>query len=261
LGDPIAAASMVNSSNRSSLLQPCPIAINAIMNVLQHDPTAAASYVNAMGTIEARTAIAAFHSHEYYTCNPDNDVIIANGCSGALELILSSLLCDDYDGREVSILLVPEPGVPLYRVIAESHGARVISYPLCPDQHWEIDFQQLHDVVLEIQQANRNDPMSKQRMVIRGMVVNNPSNPTGAVYSEHHLSSIVKFCNLYHIPIIADEIYGDLTFEPLAFIPIAQIAGGMGRTVPIVTASGIGKQYLLPGWRIGWICFQDKLRI
>lgn len=235
-------------------MSPCPIAIQAVANALQ-TPGHAASYVNALGTHPARVAIAAVHSSPpYHTLLPDN-VIVANGCSGALELALTALLDDDNDK---SILLVPEPGFPLYQVIAESHGARVIHYPLLPDQEWQIDLDELQAILTQYQE------------LVRAVVVNNPSNPTGAVYSLNHLRDIVHICERNRLPIVADEVYGDLVFgdgfgteetnnnrRPV-FVPLARVAARLGRNVPVITASGLGKQYLLPGWRVGWICFQDK---
>ena len=308
LGDPIAvtvdaAATPTAPSTTITpprrLLRPCPHAIRAVLTTLQSDDTsAAASYTNAIGTLAARRAIAQYHSHPDYKYDPEQDVIIASGCSGALELVLTSLLdpspptsrlchstIDDdqqhqQQHRHPSILLVPSPGFPLYRVIAESHGATVVSYPLLPHRHWEVDLVQLQSI-LEQHRHKFYDPTAGRTMVttpIRGMVINNPSNPTGAVYSTTHLQQIVRLCQHYCIPIIADEIYGDMVFPneddnnnnssynlhasppppPPAFVSLARIAAAMGRVVPVVTASGIGKQFLLPGWRIGWICFQDK---
>ena len=304
LGDPIAVATTTLSSSSLSqpqraesnhtsttttttttALLPCPLAIRAVLATMESDPTAAAAYTNAIGTLEGRTAIARYHSHPpYYTYNPETDIIIANGCSGALEILLTSLLDpshldDDGTNTSPSILLVPAPGFPLYRVIAESHGATVLSYPLLPDRQWEIDVVQLRNIIEEQQ---RHDD-GKNGPAIRGIVMNNPSNPTGAVYTTTHLQQIVRLCQEFFIPIIADEIYGDLIFpnDPSenshnnqnhndnnesnndarphpTFVSMARIAAEMGRIVPVVTASGIGKQFLLPGWRIGWICFQDK---
>lgn len=90
---------------------------------------------------------------------------------------------------------------------------------------------------------------------IRGILVNNPSNPTGCVYSKDHLESLVKFAQRHHLPIVADEVYGDLTFQR-PFLPLADVAAAR---VPVITASGIGKQYLLPGWRVGWVVFHDNI--
>ena len=142
---------------------------------------------------------------------------------------------------------------------------------------------------------------------MRGILINNPSNPTGAVFSREHLTRIVALAGKYRVPIIADEIYGDLAFGDRRFHPLADVAASTGCEVPIVTASGLGKQCechisprpfffcrrplwcairfpcdcamplrcnhvncalsispmdfhldLVPGWRLGWIVFQDN---
>ncbi|GKY91624.1 hypothetical protein MPSEU_000134300 [Mayamaea pseudoterrestris] len=229
LGDPTAAGN----------LPPCPVAIEAV-NAALHSPLHAAGYVNACGLPTAREAIAAYHSSNHHIVHADQ-VIVACGCSGALELALTALLDTD------SILLVPQPGFPLYQVIAESHGAKSIHYRLKADSSWECDLEHMQDLVDE--HGSR----------ISGVLVNNPSNPTGSVFSLKHLQDIVTFCQENQLPIVADEVYGDITFAGHAFHPMANVAAAMGRHVPVITASGIGKQFLLPGWRVGWIVFQDNI--
>lgn len=180
---------------------------------------------------------------------------------------------------------VPRPGFPLYQVIAESHGASVVHYDLLPNQRWECDLDHMEAI---IQGEEQNKKITK---VVRGILVNNPSNPCGAVYSEEHLVNIVKLAEKYQVPIIADEIYGDMTFGTNTFCPVANVAAKLGCTVPVITASGLGKQCkfdciilsflflcslslanisllisslnpttpldLVPGWRLGWIVFHD----
>jgi tyrosine aminotransferase len=85
------------------------------------------------------------------------------------------------------------------------------------------------------------------RTKIRGILINNPSNPTGAVFSRDHLHNIIQFCNKYQLPILADEVYGDITFGKNIFYPMAQVAAQCGQQVPVITTSGLAKQYLLPG--------------
>lgn len=204
------------------------------MDTVIKAPGNAAGYVNALGTLEARAAIAQHHGGGV---SPD-DVIIANGCSGALELALTALLDPG------TVLLVPRPGFPLYQVIAESHGASVAHYNLLPTRDWQCDLKHIMELVHQYPAGT-----------VRGIVVNNPSNPTGSVYSKEHLEDIVDLARSLHVPIIADEVYGDLTFGDNEFHPMATVARGR---VPIITASGLAKQYLLPGWRVGWIVFHDR---
>ena len=129
--------------------------------------------------------------------------------------------------------------------MAESQGASVVHYRLDPSNKWQCDLDHLTEI------------MSKHSN-IRGMVVNNPSSPTGAVFSEDHIKKILEFACTHRLPIIADEVYGDMTFGEDKFFPIAQVAAKVGREVPIMTTSGLSKQYMLPGWRVGWLTFHDK---
>ena len=137
---------------------------------------------------------------------------------------------------------VPRPGFPLYQVIAESHGASVVHYDLLPDKGWECDLNHMESIILGEEQRTKASSFMNYRKVVRGILVNNPSNPTGAVYSEEHLMQIVKLASKYQIPIVADEIYGDMTFGEKAFHPMANVASKLGYTVPVITASGLGKQ-------------------
>ena len=215
LGDPTTYGNM----------PPCPTIIKAITQSL-NSPGIAAGYVNACGTPEARAAIASHHS-----ASPD-DVIVANGASGALELALTALL------DEGSILLVPRPGFPLYGVIAQSHGASVVQYDLLPDREWECDLDHIESILIELDKR----PDKENERLVRGILINNPSNPTGAVYSREHLMKVAQLAAKYRIPIISDEIYGDMTLNGRAFHPMADIVDELDKIVPVITASGIGKQ-------------------
>ena len=161
---------------------------------------------------------------------------------------------------------MPRPGFPLYQVIAESHGSTVVHYDLLPDNGWECDLNHMESIILgeelkkktKMKDENEDASSSSSNKVVRAILVNNPSNPTGAVYTEEHLMQIIKLAEKYQVPIVADEIYGDMTFGSNVFHPMANVAAKMGYEVPIITASGLGKQYLVPGWRLGWIVFQDS---
>jgi tyrosine aminotransferase len=237
------------------------------VQAVQHSDGYAASYVDACGTVAARQAIAHFHSHQAKTgsvtvkddyikdgTTADN-VIIASGCSGALEIVITSLL-DDVNLASKTVLFVPQPGFPLYQVIAESHGGLVHHYPLLPNNGWEIDIDNLRNAMFEYSTLSQTDGNGPLRMIL---LINNPSNPTGAVFSKQHLTDIVNLCEEYKVCIVADEVYGHIVFEPSnKFYPVAHVVTESVSNVPVITVSGLAKQFLLPGWRLGWIVFQDK---
>lgn len=86
------------------------------------------------------------------------------------------------------------------------------------------------------------------------ILVNNPSNPCGSVYSEQHLRDILALAEKHHLPIIADEIYCDLVFKGNQFYPMATLT----KEVPILSVGGLAKKYLVPGWRVGWVTVHDR---
>lgn len=235
--------------------EPCPIVQRQDSRSFTELLSSSACYVNALGSEETRQAIATFHSGWKSDCvharlvDPEH-VVVASGCSGALELALRALLDPG------TFLLVPNPGFPLYKVIAENLGANVVPYDLLPDQEWQINLLQVIALVEEYRSQGRD---------IRAMVVNNPSNPTGTVYSHEHLKNLVNVSDLLCLPLVSDEIYGELTYDlERPFIPLANVVATMAAEsrlpmqVPIITCSGVGKQFLVPGWRIGWAVFYDN---
>jgi len=162
-------------------------------------------------------------------------VVIGSGCSGALELAISALL-DVGDN-----LLIPRPGFSLYQTLCNAKGIGVKSYALLPERGWEADLADLEGQI---------DGHT------RAVLVNNPSNPCGSVYSKEHLSAIIAIAERHRLPIIADEIYGHLVFPSSGakFHPMA----GLSTTVPILAAGGIAKEFLVPGWRVGWLAIHDR---
>jgi tyrosine aminotransferase len=212
--------------------------MEAVVQAALYKPHAA-GYTHASGAPEARRAIAMHHSFPEHQLSPDH-VIVTNGCSGALELALNSLLDPG------TTLLVPQPGFPLYEEIAEAHGANVVHYRLDPNKRWECDMNHLE----EIMESHSN---------VRAVVINNPSSH-GSVFSEKHLQQILEFCEKHRLPVISDEVYGNLTFGTNEFHPMAQVAARNGRKVPVITTSGLSKQFMVPGWRVGWLCFNDNMQ-
>jgi len=192
-------------------------------------------YISAAGTPAARSAIAKFSSHKSTTF-VEQDVIIASGCSGALEIAITALL------NPGDNMLVPNPGFALYQVICESHGAGVKFYDLSPEHGWTANIEQMESLIDEHTKA---------------ILINNPSNPCGSVFSKDHLQEMVALAEKHKLPIVADEIYGEMVFKGATFHPLSSIS----TTVPVVSVGGLAKQFVVPGWRVGWIVIHDPLKV
>ncbi|KAK3809262.1 MAG: tyrosine aminotransferase [Benniella sp.] len=161
------------------------------------------------------------------------DVILASGCSGAIDMCIG-VLCNEGDN-----ILVPRPGFSLYQTCADSKGVEVRYYDLLPDKNWEMDLAQLETLIDERTTA---------------VIMNNPSNPCGSVFRKQHLLDFLQVCERHYLPVIADEIYCDLVFSGNEFFPLASLT----KTVPILSVGGLAKKYLVPGWRLGWIFIHDR---
>jgi tyrosine aminotransferase len=189
-------------------------------------------YAPSIGYEDTRAAIAA-HYTRHEAPLTSKDVILASGCSGAIDLAIS-VLADP--GKNI---LVPKPGFSLYRTLAVSLGIQVRYYKLVPERSWEVDLDDLESMV--------DDDTAC-------LVVNNPSNPCGSVFSQKHIRQILRLANRLKLPIIADEIYADFVFPSQPFVPMAT----QTKDVPILTCGGLTKKYLVPGWRMGWIMIHDR---
>ncbi|KAK4879791.1 hypothetical protein RN001_007937 [Aquatica leii] len=192
-------------------------------------------YVPTVGTEEARQAVADYLSFDGVQYDY-KDVILCSGCSSSIDLCITVLA----DANKNHNILTPNPGFPIYRTLAESYGIEVRSYNLIPEEGWIIDLAHLESQIDENTAA---------------LVINNPSNPCGSVFSENHLRDILEVAYKYKVPIIADEIYERLVFESTRFVSIA----ALNSHVPLLICGGTGKRFLVPGWRLGWIVFHDPV--
>mmetsp|Transcript_25546 Transcript_25546/g.33261 ORF Transcript_25546/g.33261 Transcript_25546/m.33261 type:complete len:426 (-) Transcript_25546:253-1530(-) len=188
-------------------------------------------YSHSAGPASTRNEIAKYLSCEGVSYTAD-DIVIASGGSGALEICITATV----DVGEN--LLVPAPGFPLYQVIAEANGSFVKEYPLIPSRGWEMDIDALEALI---------DDKTK------AIVINNPSNPCGSLFSDQNLKDLLAIAEKYKLIIISDEIYGKMVFSGETFTPIASLT----TRVPILTVSGMAKMLVVPGWRVGWLMIHD----
>jgi alanine-synthesizing transaminase len=154
-------------------------------------------------------------------------VFVTHGVSEAVELCFTALV------NAGDSVLTPRPEYPLYSAVLAKLGAEPSYYALDEAQGWEPDLDDL---------ARRISPRT------RGIVVINPNNPTGAVYSRPTLEAMAELARRHNLVIFADEIYDKLMLEGEPHVSIAALAPD----VPVVTFGGLSKAYLAPGWRIGW---------
>jgi tyrosine aminotransferase len=188
-------------------------------------------YGPTVGHFHVREALAR-HVTQTSTAVTADDVILTSGCSHALQLAIEVL------GNAGDNMLVPSPGFPLYETLMAPLGITTRFYQLMPEQNWEVNLPDLE---------RRIDSKT------RALILNNPSNPTGAVFSRSHLESLLALAARHRLPIITDEIYGDLVYGGAEFHPLASLKP----RVPILCCDGISKRWLIPGWRLGWLVIHD----
>ena len=131
-------------------------------------------------------------------------------------------------------VLTPSPEYPLYGAVLAKLDAAPNAYDLDESNGWEPDLADLE---------------RKINSRTKAILLINPNNPTGAVYSKRTLEKVLELARRHGLIVFADEIYDKLIFDPGAkHISIATLA----QDVPVVTFNGLSKAYLVPGWRIGW---------
>lgn len=159
--------------------------------------------------------------------NNIQDVFITTGASEAIEISLTALV---NPGENV---LIPEPGYPLYYAIQSKLELYGNSYFLDESNGWQPD---IDDIKRKI-----NDKT-------RAIILITPNNPTGSVFSKEILLEIVALAMKHKLVVMADEIYDKLLFDGAKHISIASLS----EELPCITFSGLSKNYLAPGFRIGW---------
>ncbi len=199
-----------------------------VENLSQAEP-----YCHQKGIFPAREAVVMQQQDRGVMDVTSDDVFIGNGVSELIMMCMRALL---NPGDEV---LVPSPDYPLWTASVVIHGAKVVHYPCAPDNGFEPDLEQIRALVTER---------------TRAIVVINPNNPTGAVYSKQLLQGIADLAQEKQLVLFSDEIYDEMLYEGAEYTPMATLAKGC----LCATFSGLSKVYRACGLRVGWVSFSGE---
>lgn len=198
-----------------------------LVDVLRNLPSAQ-GYCDSKGLYSARKAIVQYYQSKDIRSVTVNDVYIGNGVSELITMAMQALL---NDGDEV---LIPMPDYPLWTAAATLAGGKAVHY-LCDEQaDWFPDVE---------------DIKSKVTSRTKAIVVINPNNPTGAVYSKELLLEIAEVARQNNLIIFADEIYDKILYDGAVHHHIAALAPDL----LTVTFNGLSKAYRVAGFRQGWM--------
>ena len=198
-----------------------------LVDVLRNLPSAQ-GYCDSKGLYSARKAIVQYYQSKDIRSVTVNDVYIGNGVSELITMAMQALL---NDGDEV---LIPMPDYPLWTAAATLAGGKAVHY-LCDEQaDWFPDVE---------------DIKSKVTSRTKAIVIINPNNPTGAVYSKELLLDIVEVARQNNLIIFADEIYDKILYDGAVHHHIAALAPDL----LTVTFNGLSKAYRVAGFRQGWM--------
>jgi len=186
------------------------------------------------GIFPAREAVAMQFQSRGLTETRYDQVMIGNGVSELVDLVLRSLL---EPGDEV---LVPAPDYPLWTAAVVLNGGKAVHYPCPAEQQFWPDLEAMRKLV---------SPRT------RALVVINPNNPTGAVYPESVLRELADFAAEHDLILFSDEIYDSICYDEARFVPMAPLAGD----TLCVSFGGLSKVYRACGWRVGWAVFTGTL--
>ena len=191
-------------------------------------------YTTNQGLLSLRKKIAHYLFSEYgLTYNPENEILITVGVSQGLDLALRSIT--EFNDK----IIFPSPSYVSYSPLIKVSGG-------IPDKI-NLNFaHKFHLIAKEIE--DKLGPKTK------GLILNYPSNPTGASLDRKTLKAISALAIRHDLLIISDEIYGELTYDR-NHIPIASLPGMKKRTLLL---GGFSKVFAMTGWRIGYACGPEK---
>lgn len=167
--------------------------------------------------------------------NPETEIVVT--CGGA-EAINNAIISVVDKGDEVIIFT---PAFVSYENLVRFCGGTVIDIPLKKEDSFQINIDEVKKKITE-----------KTKLII----LNNPNNPTGAVYSKEVLGDLCKLAVENNIMVFSDEMYSKLTYDDVKFYSVASFPGMKERSMII---NGFSKTYAMTGWRLGYLAADERL--
>jgi alanine-synthesizing transaminase len=198
-----------------------------LKDVIRNLPTAQ-GYCESKGIYPARVAVMQYFQQQGILDVSVDDIYIGNGVSELIVMAMQGLLDN---GDEV---LIPAPDYPLWTAAVALSGGKPVHYRCDEENQW---FPDLEDIASKISSKTK------------AIVLINPNNPTGAVYSEEVLQGIITLAREHNLIIFSDEIYDKILYDQAQHIPTARLAND----VLIITMGGLSKNYRIAGFRAGWM--------
>ena len=188
----------------------------------------AAAYSDSKGLFAPRKAVMHYMQAQNVLGVGIDDIYLGNGASELIVMSMNALL---NNGDEV---LIPAPDYPLWTAAVSLSGGRPVHY-LCDEQaDWMPDI---------------DDIRAKITPNTRAIVVINPNNPTGALYSDALLRDILEVARQHQLIVFADEIYNKTLYDGAQHTPLASLS----EDVLTITFNGLSKNYRSCGYRAGWM--------
>ncbi|GAB6263103.1 pyridoxal phosphate-dependent aminotransferase [Photobacterium sp. CCB-ST2H9] len=218
---------------------PAPFGFDApdeiLVDVIRNLPTSQ-GYCDSKGIYSARKAVVQHYQRRGLLDIDVEDVYIGNGVSELIVMAMQALL-DNTDE-----ILVPAPDYPLWTAAISLSGGNPVHYICDEESDWYPDL---------------DDIRSKITPKTRGIVLINPNNPTGAVYSRDFLLEVIEIARQHKLIIFADEIYDKILYDGAQHTSIAPLA----EDVFCVTFNGLSKSYRVCGFRAGWMLLSGPRQV
>ncbi|NNG40910.1 pyridoxal phosphate-dependent aminotransferase [Flexivirga sp. ID2601S] len=202
---------------------------DAVLQDMIHNLPQSQGYSDSRGIYSARTAVAQYYQSHGLTDTGVEDVFIGNGVSELISMVLQAFVDD---GNEI---LIPAPDYPLWTGAVSLAGGTPVHYRCDESNGWNPDLADIESKITENTHA---------------LVIINPNNPTGAVYSEETVKGLVDIARRHELVVMVDEIYEKILFGDAEHHHAATFAGD---DVLCLTFSGLSKAYRVCGYRAGWL--------